>query len=151
MGCHFLLQEIFATQGSNVSLLHWQADSLPLSHRGCLYEVYLELNSSVRALVMCFSLFTNSVELNKTCPEKLLATSKTEARWLTASTGTPYPTARFYSSAESGEAGKSKLSEECSSKGIEYKTKRKYSNVCSYLGKLFTAKIPEKKVQVSLV
>ena len=35
MGCHFLLQGIFPTQGSNshlLHLLHWQADSLPLSH-----------------------------------------------------------------------------------------------------------------------
>ena len=32
-GCHFLLQGIFSTQGSNPCLLHWQADSLPLSHR----------------------------------------------------------------------------------------------------------------------
>ena len=30
--CHFLLQGIFPTQGSNPHLLHWQADSLPLSH-----------------------------------------------------------------------------------------------------------------------
>ena len=33
MGCHFLLQGIFLTQGSNPSLLHylhWQADSLPI-------------------------------------------------------------------------------------------------------------------------
>ena len=30
MGCHFLLQGIFPTQGSNPSLLHWQADSLLL-------------------------------------------------------------------------------------------------------------------------
>ena len=30
MGCHFLLQRIFLTQGSNSGLLHWQADSLPL-------------------------------------------------------------------------------------------------------------------------
>ena len=29
---HFLLQGTFLTQGSNPSLLHWQADSLPLSH-----------------------------------------------------------------------------------------------------------------------
>ena len=31
MGCHFLLQGIFPTQGSNLSyhLLHWNADSLP--------------------------------------------------------------------------------------------------------------------------
>jgi len=27
-------RETFLTQGSNPSLLHWQADSLPLSHRG---------------------------------------------------------------------------------------------------------------------
>ena len=40
VGCHFLLQGIFPTQGSNPRLLrllrlrHWQADSLPLSHLG---------------------------------------------------------------------------------------------------------------------
>ena len=37
MSCHFLLQGIFPTQGSNVCLLcplHWQVDSLPLSHLG---------------------------------------------------------------------------------------------------------------------
>ena len=35
IGCHFLLQGIFLTQGLNLCLLHllhWQADSLPLSH-----------------------------------------------------------------------------------------------------------------------
>ena len=33
VGCHFLLQGIFLTEGSNprlLSLLHWQADSLPV-------------------------------------------------------------------------------------------------------------------------
>ena len=34
VGCHFLLQGIFPTQGSNPRLLHWQADSSPLSHQG---------------------------------------------------------------------------------------------------------------------
>ena len=34
MGCHFCLQQIFPTQGSNPHLLHWQVDSLPLSHKG---------------------------------------------------------------------------------------------------------------------
>ena len=33
VGCQFLLQGIFPTQGSNSSLLHWQVDSLPLNHR----------------------------------------------------------------------------------------------------------------------
>ena len=28
VGCHFLLQRIFPTQGLNLCLLHWQADSL---------------------------------------------------------------------------------------------------------------------------
>ena len=35
--CHFLLQGIFLTQGSNLSLLcllHWQVDSLPLAPPG---------------------------------------------------------------------------------------------------------------------
>ena len=34
MGCHFILQGFFLTQVSNPSLLHWQEDSLPLSHQG---------------------------------------------------------------------------------------------------------------------
>ena len=33
VGCHFLLQEIFPTQVSNLHLLHWQ-DSFLLSHLG---------------------------------------------------------------------------------------------------------------------
>ena len=31
VGCHFLLQGIFLTQGLNLHLLHWQTESLPLS------------------------------------------------------------------------------------------------------------------------
>ena len=34
VGCHFLLQEIFPTQGSNPHTLHWQVGSLPLGHLG---------------------------------------------------------------------------------------------------------------------
>ena len=34
VGCHFLLQGVFLTQGSNLPLLHWQADSSLLSHLG---------------------------------------------------------------------------------------------------------------------
>ena len=40
VGCHALPQGIFLTQGSNphlLHLLHWQADSLPLSHQGSLF------------------------------------------------------------------------------------------------------------------
>ena len=34
MRCHSLLQGIFPTQRSNLGLLHWQVDSLLLSHLG---------------------------------------------------------------------------------------------------------------------
>ena len=34
MDCHFFLLGIFLTQGSNLCLLRWQEDSLPLSHLG---------------------------------------------------------------------------------------------------------------------
>ena len=34
VGCHLLLRGIFLTQGWNLGLLCWQADSLPLSHQG---------------------------------------------------------------------------------------------------------------------
>ena len=34
VGCHFLLQGIFPTQGWNLSLLHWPVDTVPLSHLG---------------------------------------------------------------------------------------------------------------------
>ena len=42
VSCHFLLQGIFLTQGLNPCLLHWQADSLPLSHQGspCIFYQY---------------------------------------------------------------------------------------------------------------
>ena len=53
MGCHFLLQGIFPTQGSNLHLLHlpdWQAGSLPPaqpgkpqpSQTGSLFNSYFE-------------------------------------------------------------------------------------------------------------
>ena len=32
VGCYFYIQATFPTQGENPCLLHWQADSLPLSH-----------------------------------------------------------------------------------------------------------------------
>ena len=46
MGCHLLLQGIFPTQGSNRCLLHWQADSLPLSHLGSPQNKYKAINRS---------------------------------------------------------------------------------------------------------
>ena len=51
VGCHFLLQGIFLTQGSNtylLHLLHWQADSLPLSHLGSHVKLLLPRGGYMR-------------------------------------------------------------------------------------------------------
>ena len=41
VGCHFLLQGIFPTQGSNLHLLHWQVGSLSVTHQGSPKTIYL--------------------------------------------------------------------------------------------------------------
>ena len=41
VGNHFLPQGIFPTQGPNPHLLHWQVDSLPLSHQGNPHIIYI--------------------------------------------------------------------------------------------------------------
>ena len=46
--CHFLLQGIFPTQGSKVCLLHWQVDSLPLSHHQSHIYTLVQLLSHVQ-------------------------------------------------------------------------------------------------------
>ena len=53
-GCHFILQGIFPTQGSNLCLpclLHWQVDCLPLSHLG--RPIYI-LRGGTKASWICF-------------------------------------------------------------------------------------------------
>ena len=49
MGCHFLLQRIFLTQGLNLHLLHWQVDSLSLAPPGNL-ETSASEQSRARSL-----------------------------------------------------------------------------------------------------
>ena len=50
VGCHFFLQGIFQDPGWNLCLLHWQADSLPLSHRAAQISSYLGLRGRGRGL-----------------------------------------------------------------------------------------------------
>ena len=47
VGCHFLLQGIFLTQGLNICLLQWQADSLPMSHQRSPVYILLLFSCSV--------------------------------------------------------------------------------------------------------
>ena len=54
VSCHFLLQGIFPTQGSNLCLLHWQAHSLPLSHQGSpLYSLAAAAAAAAKSLQSC--------------------------------------------------------------------------------------------------
>ena len=53
VGCHFLPQGIFLTQGLNLSLLHWQVDSLLLCHRGSPLLIIGEGLIWKNALIFC--------------------------------------------------------------------------------------------------
>ena len=63
VGCHFLLQGLFQTQESNSSLLHWQGDSLPLSHQG---RPEIKITDTYYAFTKCLTLF------KPRCPHKSL-------------------------------------------------------------------------------
>ena len=64
LGCHFLLQGIFSTQGSKpclLQLLKWQADSILLSHLGSPKNyVHLLLNLLFYQHLLQFYNFLNS-------------------------------------------------------------------------------------------
>ena len=47
LGCHFLLQGIVLTQGSNLGLLHWSQILYRLSHQGSLNQPRATTNSNV--------------------------------------------------------------------------------------------------------
>ena len=57
VGCYYIFQVIFLTQGLNPSLLHWQSDSLPLSHRESPNAVYhlVKLETTAATLNMGIS------------------------------------------------------------------------------------------------
>ena len=63
VGCHFLLQGIFPTQGLNLRLLHllhWQANSLPLCHLGCLFKEIAWHKEEIMALRAMYPGFKSS-------------------------------------------------------------------------------------------
>ena len=82
MGCHFLLQGIFLTQGLNPSLLHWRLDFLPLSHPGSQNRLVDFLNQQTHVcfqfvLVFCSHIsveFMLSSAEDRPSPSRLLLT-----------------------------------------------------------------------------
>ena len=58
MGCHFLLQGIFLSQGLNLHLLYWPGYSLPLSHQGSPIYMMPEAPPNAKrkeVFCLCFS------------------------------------------------------------------------------------------------
>ena len=66
MGCHFLLQGVFLTQGLNSCLLHWQVGSLPLSHQRSPNQ-------------LCSSLYHIFVAVLEKCQRRVSGTSAAAA------------------------------------------------------------------------
>ena len=70
VGCQFLLQEIFLTQGSNLGLLwllHRQVNSLPLSHLGNPYSPGKSTGMGCHFLLHCMKMKRES-EVSQSCP-----------------------------------------------------------------------------------
>ena len=78
MGCHFPLQEVLLTQGLNPRFLHWQVDSLPLSHQ-----------QSPHSCVHTHIVFSVSITL--IFGETMDLTESLEDTWGLAPTVTPEP------------------------------------------------------------
>ena len=56
VGCHFLLQGIFPTQGSNLSLLHCRQTLYHLSHQGATSRYFILFDSVINGIVSLISL-----------------------------------------------------------------------------------------------
>ena len=66
VGCHFLLQVSFLTQGSNPSLLHWRQTLYPLSHQGRFLEnvvVICTILEKKETLWRCAMLFLTAMNI----------------------------------------------------------------------------------------
>ena len=84
VGCHFLLQGIFLTHGSNICLLHWRVDSLPLSHQGSLITIRTAVFQNAMAVkwwrTSCYSHVTDALVASAT------ASFSHNSPWLLVST-----------------------------------------------------------------
>ena len=76
MGCYFLHQRIFPTQGLNLCLLHWQADSLQLSYLGS-HSLVAQM---VKNLCAVQKTWVQSLDQEDTL-EKKMATCSTIPAW----------------------------------------------------------------------
>ena len=80
-----ILQGIFLTQGSNLFLLHWQVDILPLSHhRGPDESIVSSISQSIQSL-SCVQLFATPMEFcmpDFPVHHQLLESTQTHVHWV---------------------------------------------------------------------
>ena len=62
VGCHFLLQGIFPTQGSNLNLPHGRQMLYPLSHQGMLHIIrHLSISLDMTNNLLCLAQLNNEL------------------------------------------------------------------------------------------
>ena len=82
VGCHCLLQGIFLIRGVNMCLLHllhWQSNSLPLTHPGSPrgISIYSLISISIEFLLFCAgALYTKMKKAGKAQPSKRLLSGR---------------------------------------------------------------------------
>ena len=84
-GCHFLLQGIHPTRGSNPYLLHWQVDSLPLSHWEAHLTYYIcsipfRIFQMDRFLSLSFHCYISNTKNNSQHPVNAVEGNREEGR-----------------------------------------------------------------------
>ena len=100
VGGHFLFQGIFPTQGSNSSLLRWQADSLWLSHQGSPpLTPHPTVPFPIAILLLCFYI-DPVVALANTCGLVYAGTINTDVFKLTLKLSNTWTTGNFHCSQE---------------------------------------------------
>ena len=89
-GCNFLLQGIFPTQGLNLHLLHWQVDSLPLSHQWspvCPYIGNIRKHVQFRSVqslscILCFATPWTKSTPGLSVHQQLRESTQTNVHWV---------------------------------------------------------------------
>ena len=80
VGCHFLLQESFMTQGSNPRLLHWQVDSLPLNFHTLSFTIW-KANCFMSTELKTWGARSSSAASATTCAARQCAPSFVLTTW----------------------------------------------------------------------
>ena len=81
VGCHFLLQEIFQTQGLNPGLSHCRQTFYHLSHQG--NQRFTKINTFIKLFKIYLRKKKNNIRINKRDEKRTPIEEKKVNRWIT--------------------------------------------------------------------